>query len=190
MALMIVGLVLFLGIHSLRIVSPDLRERAMTRMGKGPYRGLYSLASIVAFLLMIWGFARASSFPDIVYVPPSWLHPVTEALMLPALVLAVASVLPGGWLKHWVRHPLLIGTIAFAVAHLFVNGDLPGVILFGAFFAWAVVDLFAASGRAGVVATPAPSAVWDFVAVVAGLALYGLLVWRLHAWLFGVSPIA
>lgn len=190
MAILLLGLVLFLGVHSVRLASPTLRDRAMLRIGEGPYKGLYSLASLAGFILIIWGFARASSNAELWYVPPFWLRHITEAVTLPALILAVASLLPAGRIKRWVRHPLLIATILWSCAHLFVNGDSAGVVLFGAFLVWAVVDLIVALGRLAVAPSPpAVSGTYDIVAVVAGLALYALLVWRLHAWLFGVSPI-
>lgn len=188
MSILVIGLVLFLGVHSLRMIAPAARDSVIARLGEGPYKGIYALASGIGFILIAWGFARASSDFGLVYVPAAWLRHVTMALMLVALILAVASVLPPGRIKRAVRHPLLIGAVIWAVAHLFVNGDLAGLVLFGAFLVWAVVDLFAQASRP--VAVPAaPSPTSDVVAVVAGTALYALLVWRLHAWLFGVSPI-
>jgi uncharacterized membrane protein len=109
--------------------------------------------------------------------------------MVFALILAVASVLPAGRIKRWVRHPLLVAVILFAIGHLLANGDSAGLVLFGAFLAWAVIDLAAAMSRPHVRAGKgAASIAVDLGAVVIGLALFGLLIWRLHLWLIGVSP--
>jgi uncharacterized membrane protein len=188
MALFIVGLVLLLGVHSTRMIAPRWRDGVVARVGEGVYKGLYSVLSLVGFVLIIAGFGRAVATGGVVYVPLPGLRHVVFALMLPALVLAVASVLPRGYIRRAVRHPLLIGTALWAFAHLLVNGETAAVILFGAFLAWSLGDLVVRwhSARPGGVASP----VYDVVALVAGVALYGALVWRLHEWAFGVSPMA
>jgi uncharacterized membrane protein len=122
-----------------------------------------------------------------VYSPPPGFRHVTLALMLPALVLAVASVFPPGHIRRIVRHPLLIGTALWAFAHLLVNGETAAVVLFGAFFAWAVIELAVQSWR-HLAPVARPSAAYDLAAVAAGLALYGAMVWRVHELAFGVSP--
>lgn len=188
MAVLVLGLVVFLGVHSLRAVSPEWRAAMIGRLGEGPYKGLYSFAALAGFVLIIWGFSLASTDGDILYVPVFGLRHATEGLMLPALILAVASVLPPGYIRRFVRHPLLIATILWSSAHLLVNGEVAAVILFGGFLVWAVFDLAAQRFRPAVV--PArPSLVYDAVAVVVGAGLYGALVWRLHLWAFGVSPL-
>ena len=188
MAILIVGLVIFLGVHSLRAIAPDWRDGAMRRMGEGPYKGIYTLTAIVGLALVVWGFSIASRQGDYLYLPPSGLRHATEGLMLPALVLAIASALPPGQIRRFVRHPLLVATILWSLAHLLVNGEVAAVVLFGAFLAWAVFDLLAQRRRPAPVAAR-PAALYDGVALVAGLALYGALVWRLHLWAFGVSPL-
>ena len=188
MTVLVLGLVIFLGVHSFRALSPDARAAMIGRIGEGAYKGLYTLASIAGFVLIIWGFALASAEGDMLYVPASGLRHATEALMLPALVLAVASALPPGYIRRFVRHPQLVATIVWAIAHLLVNGETAAVVLFGAFLAWAVFDLAAQRNRPAVVrARPRP--VYDAVAVVGGVVLYAALVWRLHLWAFGVSPL-
>jgi uncharacterized membrane protein len=187
-AILIVGLVVFLGVHSLRMVAPGWRDGIVERHGEGAWKGVYSGVALVGFALIIWGFGRAATEAGMVYVPPRTLRHLTFALMLPALVLAVASALPPGHIRRIVRHPLLIGTALWAFAHLLVNGELAAVVLFGAFLAWAVIELAAQAGRFGAPVVT-PSATYDLVAVAAGLVLYGVLVWRLHEWAFGVSPV-
>lgn len=188
MFLLVLGLVVFLGGHLLRAAAPAWRDRLIGRLGEGPYKGLYSVVAIVGFALIVWGFSRAAVEGESLYFPAAGLRHVTEALMLPALVLAVSSVLPPGHIRRFVRHPLLIGTILWALAHLLVNGEVAAVVLFGGFLAWAVIDLIAQRNRPA--APPvAPRLAYDAVAIVAGVVLYGALVWRLHLWAFGVSPL-
>lgn len=187
MVILILGLVLFLGVHSTRAVAPQWREHAIARLGEGVYKGVYTVLSLAGFALIIWGFAQAAAEAGIVYWPPFGLRHITYALMLPALILAVASVLPPGHIRRTVRHPLLIGTALWAFAHLLVNGETAAVVLFGAFLGWALIELAVQAARSKP-SIAAPSAAYDAVAVVAGLALYGALVWRLHEWAFGVPP--
>lgn len=190
MAVLVVGLIIFLGLHSLRIVVPGARDRMIERLGEGPFKGVYSVASLIGFALIIWGFSLARADTGVVYdAGGAGLRHVTEGLMLPALILAVASALPPGYIRRLVRHPLLIGTVLWASAHLLVNGETAAVVLFGAFLAWAVVDLVAQAGRARQQA-PKPSPASDVAAVLVGAALYAALVWRVHEWAFGVSPLA
>lgn len=188
MVVLILGLILFLGVHSVRMLAPGGRDAAIGGFGEGAYKGAYTLASLIGLVLIVWGFGRTASDPAFLYVPPFWLRHATELLVLVALVLAVASALPPSHIGRAVRHPLLVGTAIWAVAHLFVNGEVGTTILFGAFLIWAVVDLIAQRIRPAKPKAP-PSWRFDIIAVVAGAAIYGLLVWRAHLWLFGVSPI-
>ncbi|MCB1500327.1 MAG: NnrU family protein [Bauldia sp.] len=190
MAVLVVGLIIFLGLHSLRIVLPSARERMIERLGEGPFKGVYSVISLIGFALIIWGFGLARAETGVVYeTAGSGLRHATEALMLPALILAVASALPPGYIRRVARHPLLIGTILWASAHLLVNGETAAVVLFGAFLVWAVVDLAAQAGRSRQPG-PKPSPAYDIAAVLVGAVLYAALVWRVHEWAFGVSPLA
>jgi uncharacterized membrane protein len=165
--ILIVGLVVFLGVHSLRMVAPGWRDSMVDRLGEGAWKGVYSVIALAGFALIIWGFSRAATETSMVYVPPLGLRHLMFALMLPALVLAVASALPPGHIRRIARHPLLISTALWAFAHLLVNGELAAVVLFGAFLAWAVIELAAQTvrPRAPIVR---PSATYDLAAVVAG----------------------
>jgi uncharacterized membrane protein len=189
MAMMIVGLVLMLGIHSVKVVAPDWRETAIARVGDGPYKGLYSLISLIGLVLVVWGFARAWEAPVFVYTPPSWGRHVAMALMIPALILVFASVFPARGIKRFVAHPLLTATVLWSIAHLFANGDLAGVLLFGAILVWAVIDRLAQPRQPEADAATSAIGKWDFAAVLTGVALYIVLIAGLHYWLFGVSPI-
>jgi uncharacterized membrane protein len=184
---LVLGLVVFFGAHSLRAVMPGLRARLISRLGEGRFKAVYSIASLAGFALIIWGFSLSAGNAGLAWLPPAWLGPVAAVLMLPALVLAAASALPPGHIRRAVRHPLLIGTALWAIAHLFVNGEAAAVVLFAAFLAWSLLVLAVAWRRPA----PAfrPSFAFDFGALAAGAVLYAALVWRLHEWLFGVSPV-
>lgn len=188
MFLLIVGLILFLGIHSVRIVAPAWRDEQHARLGENRWKGLYSLISLAGFVLIVWGYARAWPLAPILYEPPVWMKHVTLALMLPALIIFVVFMLPAGKLKPALKHPMLVAIKLWAVAHLLANGDLASVVLFGSFLAWAVLDRIAVKRLGDKIAAPGPVK-WDIAAVVAGTAAYALFVWKLHVLLFGVSPL-
>jgi uncharacterized membrane protein len=191
MWLLIVGLVLFLGVHSVAIVSPTLRARTIRRLGEGTWKGMYALVSLIGFVLICYGFGLARQAPVILYSPPTWLRHVALILMVPVFPLLVAAYLPGR-IKTAAKHPMLAAVKFWALAHLLANGTLADVVLFGGFLAWAVVDRISLKRRS----TPqalrtAPPGPWnDVVAVVLGLAIYALLIGWAHVRLFGVSPLS
>ena len=189
MEVLIFGLIVVLGTHSLKVFAPAWRTALVARLGDGPYKGLYSLVSLAGVVLIVWGFGRAWQEPAFVYTPPAWGRHVAMALMLPALILVFSSVFPAGWIKRYVNHPLLTATMLWAVAHLFANGDLAGVVLFAAFLLWALIDRVVQPALSRPADIPASPGQGDYAAIAAGLALYAGLVAGLHFWLFGVSPI-
>ncbi len=180
------GLVLFLAAHTFSMFR-DARAALIERLGALPYRGLYSLISLAGFVLIVHGYAQAPTIT--MWSPPAGLRYLTMLLMLPVFVLLAAAYLPGH-LKARLGNPMLMAIKIWALAHLLVNGDLASVLLFGAFLAFAVVDLMAVkrSGRSAVVA--APRALFDVLAVVLGLLVYTAFVMGLHAALIGVPIIA
>lgn len=186
---LILGLIVFLGVHSVRIVAPGLRDRIVAAGGAGPWKAIYSLASLVGFALIIWGYGQARQTAPVLYSGTPVLAGITMLLMVPAIILLVAAQLPAGRIKVAVKHPLLIAVKTWAVSHLLVNGDLASIVLFGAFLAWAVADRISERRRleAGITKDPVlVSGRSDILAVVIGLVVYGLFVWNLHAWLIGV----
>ena len=191
MLYLILGLVIFLGVHSVEIVSPTFRNRAVARFGEKPYKGIYSLLSIVGFVLLVWGYGVARQDPILVYAPPLWMRHLTLLLMLPVFPLLLAAYLPGR-IKAAVKHPMLAAVKAWAFAHLLANGMLADLLLFGGFLLWAVADRISVKRRAVVrpVPGPPPGKYNDLIAVVGGLALYVLFVFWLHTWLIGVPPLA
>ena len=188
MTLLILGLVLFLGFHSVSIVAPAWRD-AMAMRNPLAWKGGYALLSIVGFVLLIYGYGLARQSPVVLYTPPSGLRHLALLLLLPVFPLLFAAYLPGR-IKTATKHPMLVATKLWAVAHLLANGTLADVLLFGGFLAWAVADRISLKRR---VARPVPgappSAANDAIAVIGGLAVYGLFVWRVHAWLIGVAPM-
>lgn len=189
MSYLITGLVLFLGVHSVAIVASDWRDRMLARMGEGGWKGLYSLISIVGFVLIIWGYGVARQSPVVLYTPPVWTHYLAAALMLPAFPLLLAAYLPGR-IKTALKHPMLAAVNLWALAHLIANGTLADVLLFGAVLVWAVADRISMNRRpVRVIRTAPPSKLNDAIAVVGGLALYALFVLWLHASWFGVWPL-
>ena len=190
MSLLIVGLVLFLGVHSVAIVSPSFRARAIQRVGEGAWKGLYALISLVGFVLICYGFGLARQAPVVLYSPPTWLRHVTLLIMLPVFPLLIAAYLPGR-IKAAAKHPMLAAVKFWAFAHLLANGSLADVLLFGAFLAWAVMDRISVKRRSTPqVLRTAPPGPWnDAIAVVLGLAIYALLIGWAHVRLFGVSPL-
>jgi uncharacterized membrane protein len=189
MGILIVGLVIFLGVHSISIVAPGFRARALARLGEGGWKGLYALLSAAGLALLLYGFHLARQAPVVLYVPPAWMHHVTFLLMLPVFPLILAAYLPGR-IKTAMKHPMLAAVKFWALAHLLSNGTLADVLLFGSFLAWAVCDRISLKRRAPQALRTAPAGRFnDLLAVVFGLALYGLFIGWAHARLFGVSPL-
>ncbi|WP_165857436.1 NnrU family protein [Marinobacter sp. JSM 1782161] len=189
MGVLILGLVLFLGVHSLSIVASGGRDRLVARLGEQPFKGLYSLASLVGLILIIWGYGLARQEPVVVYLPPAWLRHLALLLLLPVFPLLLATYLPGR-IQRATKHPTLIAVKLWALAHLLANGMLADVVLFGAFLAWAVAERISLKRRTprAVPALPA-SPRNDLIAVVGGLLVYGAFVVWLHRVLIGVSPV-
>lgn len=188
MTYLILGLVLFLGIHSVEIFSPTLRGNAVARMGEGLWKGIYSLLSIAGFVLLICGYGVARQEPTLLYTPPAWTRHVAALIMLPVFPLLLAAYLPGR-IKTAVKHPMLAAIKAWALAHLFANGMLADVLLFGGFLVWAVADRISLKRRV-VRPTPGPppSKYNDLIAVAGGFALYVIFALWLHVRWIGVSP--
>ena len=189
MTILIIGLVLFLGIHSISIVAPGLRARAAAALGPNPWRGLYALVSLAGFLLIIYGFHLARQAPVVLYALPAWTRHLTLLFMLPVFPLILAAYLPGR-IRTALKHPMLAAVKFWALAHLLSNGMLADVLLFGSFLVWAVADRISFKRRPPqVVPTAPPGRFNDVIAVIAGLALYAVFIRWAHAWLFGVSPV-
>jgi uncharacterized membrane protein len=190
MLYLIVGLVLFLGVHSTEIVAPTFRSRAVARLGEGAYKGMYSLLSIIGFVVLIWGYGLARQHPILVYAPPVWTRHLALLLMLPVFPLLLAAYLPGR-IKAALKHPMLAAVKLWALAHLLANGMLADLLLFGGFLIWAVADRISVKRRAVLrpLPGPPPGKANDAIAVLGGLALYVVFVFWLHTKLIGVPPL-
>ena len=189
MTLLILGLILFLGVHSVSIIAPGWRDAMRARLGEGPWKGLYSLVSVVGFALLIVGYGAARAQPELLYVPPAWLRHAAMLLLVPVFPLLLSAYLPGR-IKSAAKHPMLLAVKLWAAAHLLSNGSVADVLLFGGFLAWAVADRISMKHRVQrPLPGPAPSPRNDVIAIVAGLAIYLVFVFGGHAWLIGVSPV-
>lgn len=190
MTQLLIGLALFLGIHSLAIVAPAMRDRWAERLGGGVYKAVYSLVALAGFLLMWSGYSLARLEPTLLYVPPTGLRHLSALLMVPVFPLLLATYFPG-WISRVAKHPMLVAVKLWALAHLFANGMLADVVLFGSMLAWAVADRISLKRRAPRANLRVPA--WRFndaLVVVLGLGLYAYFVMEAHVRLFGVAPFS
>ena len=187
LAVMIVGLVLFFGVHTLT-TQRELRARLIASLGEGTYKIGYALVSLVGLALIVWGFAdyRATGWIDI-WHPPKVLKHIAVALMLPAVILVVAAYIRGR-IYSAIKHPMLSGVKLWAAAHLVANGDLGGIILFGSFLGWAVFDRISLKRRVDAGAPPIPigGPVNDLIAIAVGIVAYLALAFAFHPVVIGV----
>lgn len=189
MTQLIIGLMLFIGGHSIAIVAPRWRDAMVARMGEFPWKGLYSLVSIAGLAFIVHGYALARSEPIVLYVPPTWLRHVAFLLMAVVFPLLIASHIPGR-IKDRIKHPTTFAVKIWAVAHLLANGNLADVLLFATFLAWAVAALISAKRRPRPPTPALPhAAVNDAVAIAVGLGLYVAFVLWLHPILLGMPLI-
>lgn len=190
MLALVMGLLLFLGVHSTRLFAADWRARQVARIGLGPFKGGYALVSLVGLVLIVWGYGQARLDPTWLWISPVWTRHLAALLTIPAFILLAATYVPGTRIKARVGHPMLLGVKFWAIAHLFANGTLADLLLFGSFLAWAVA-LFVVLRRRDRLAGmsyPAGRAVRDAFAVGVGLAAWVLFALWLHGVLIGVKP--
>lgn len=190
MTLLIVGLVLFLGVHSVRVFAEDWRQRFIAQRGANAWKGVYSLLSIAGFALIIYGYGLARQQPVVLWAAPTWTRHLAALLTVPAFVLLAAAYVPGNSIKARLRHPMVLGVKIWALSHLLANNTLADLLLFGGFLVWAVFSFRAARARDRAAPLPAAtgSAAMSGVAVVAGLAAWaGFAFWAHAAWI-GVRP--
>lgn len=189
MSLLVLGLVLFLGVHSVSIVAPAWRDGQVARRGERAWKGVYALVSLVAFVLLIYGYGLARQAPVVLYSPPAALRHLALLLMLPVFPLLFAAYMPGR-IQRAAKHPMLLAVKFWAAAHLLANGTLADVLLFGAFLVWAVADRISVKRRGAPRSVPGapPSAFNDIVALVGGLVVYVVFLFWAHHWLIGVAP--
>jgi len=187
---MIVGLAMLLGMHVFT-TQRDARARMIASMGEGTYKIVYSLVSIVGLALLIWGFSwyRATGWIDVWHPPVATKH-IAVALMLPAVIMVVASYIRGR-IYTTLKHPMLAGVKLWAAAHLLANGDLGSIILFGSFLAWAVFARISLKRRGDAGAPPIPvgGMTNDLIAVAVGVIAYIALAFAFHPAVIGVPVV-
>lgn len=190
MALLILGLVLFLGVHSTRIVADGWRSATIARIGEMPWKGIYSLLSIAGFALVIWGFRAARADTLVLYAPPVWARHVAALLLVVSFILLVAAYVPRNGIKAKLHHPMVLGVKVWALAHLLANGVAADVVLFGAFLAWAISSYRAARqrDRASNTVYPPGTAAMTALTVIIGVVAWAVFAFTLHGPLIGVRP--
>jgi uncharacterized membrane protein len=190
MTWLILGLLMFLGVHSVRIVADDWRTRTIAARGEGAWKGLYSVLSVVGFVLIVWGYGLARQQPVVLWQPPVAMRHVAALLTLIAFVLLAAAYVPRNAIKAKLHHPMVASVKIWAFAHLLANGTLADVLLFGGFVLWAVFNFRAARGRDRVAGTvyPAGNAVGTVITVVLGVAAWAVFAMWAHGALIGVRP--
>lgn len=183
----LIGLLGFLGLHSLRIVAPAWREARIAVMGDMAWKGIYSLLSIAFFVLMIWGYGQMRQHPVLVWQPPLALRHVGMLLVVIAFVLIVAAYVPKNAIRARLGHPMILGVKTWAFAHLLMSGWLHSMLLFGAFLLWAIFGYADMRKRPRDVAKS--SVAMTIVTVVAGIVFAAVFAMYLHGMLIGVKPI-
>ena len=192
MLLLVLGLVLFLGVHSTRIFADGWRTSMIQRIGEKPWKGLYAIASIVGFVLIVWGYGLARQNPVVLWPqPPVATRHIAALLTLVAFVLLFAPYVPRNHFKSKLRHPQVIGVKVWAFAHLIANNTLADLVLFGAFLVWAVLAFRSARRRETTLATmpPAGTPMGTPITVVIGVVAWAAFAFWAHARWIGVSPM-
>jgi uncharacterized membrane protein len=190
MTALILGLVIFLGVHSVRIFGEGWRTATRQRIGENAFKGLYSLLSLAGFALLIWGFGQARQQPVLLWTPMVWTRHLAALLMLVSFILLAAAYVPGNGIKAKVHHPMVLGVKTWALAHLLANGTLADTVLFGSFLVWAVPNFRAARARDRVAGTvyPPGSGAMTGVTALAGIVAWAVFAFWAHGVLIGVRP--
>ena len=190
MTYLVAGLVVFLGLHSVRIFAEDWRAARIAQMGEGAWKGLYSVISLVGFVLIVYGYGLSRQAPVDLWMPPLWTRHVTALLTLPVFILLAAAYLPGTMIKARLHHPMMLSVKLWAAAHLISNGRLDDVLLFGGFMLWAAFAFRAARQRDRKSGVTYRGVGWsrDFIAIAVGIAAWVVFAFYLHGVLIGVRP--
>ena len=191
MLLLILGLILFLGMHSARLFAAEKRASFIAARGPLAWKGIYALVSIIGFVLIIYGYGQARVSPTWLWISPVWTRHLAALLTIPAFILIAATYVLGSCIKARVGHPMLLGVKFWALAHLIANGTLADLLLFGGFLAWATA-LFLVSrkrDRAAGVGYGKGKPVMDAVVVVVGLVAWAAFAFYLHGAWIGVKPM-
>lgn len=188
---LLIGLALFLGIHSLQSLAPQWRKRWINRWGPMGFKGLYTVFALAGFYLIVQGYGLARLEPVVLWTPPRGMQHANILLMWFAMVLLVASYVPGNQIKARLRHPMTLSVKVWALGHLLSNGNLADVLLFGGFLIWSVLVFRAARqrDRLSLHSAPEGTLVGTLMAVALGTGVWAaFLMGGLHLWLIGVMP--
>lgn len=191
MAILVVGLILFIGVHSIRMVAAPWRAAQIERFGPLAWRAMFSVLSIAGIVVTVFGYGLARRDPVPVWAPPFWMAHVTALLTAIAFVLITAAYVRGNHFKRALGHPFLCGIALWAFAHLLANGTLNAIVLFGVFLVWALIEIRSELRRdreAGVV-YPQGVASRDTLVVVIGLVAWAVFAFWLHGIVIGVRPL-
>lgn len=193
MTLLIAGIILFIATHLVRPFAPGLRASAIASLGKSGFMAVHGIVSLLSLVMMAYGFVQArETGGSILYQPPVFMAHITLTLMLIATVCLVAAFLPAGYIRAKLKFPALVAIKLWAFSHLLANGESYSVLLFGAILVWAVILRITLKKRISSGEAKLPvfvSVVYDLIAIVLGVALYGVTVLKLHEWVIGVAPL-
>ena len=199
MAELILGLVLFLGVHALRVFAEGTRQKLIGAMGPFVYKAFYSIVSIIGLLLIVSGYSAARIEPMILYTPPAGMAHASSLLTLIAFVLLIAAYIPGNLILRKLKHPMTLAIKVWALAHLLSNGTLADLLFFGGFLVWSVLVYRSARRRApvenpglsnlpAVIASRPPSMLASLITLVVGIGAWAWFAFEGHAMLIGVAP--
>jgi uncharacterized membrane protein len=188
---LILGLLIFLGSHSVRVFADGWRTALIARIGDNAWKSAYSVVSFIGLGLIVWGYGLARREPVILWSPPVWAPHVAAVLTLAAFILFPAAYVPGNHFKAIFKHPMVVSVMPWAVAHLLANGTLNAVLLFGAFLVWSLIDFAAARrrDRAEGIVYASGTLSRDVIPVVIGVIAWWLFAFYLHGWMTGVKPL-
>jgi uncharacterized membrane protein len=191
MVIFIIGIILFLGSHSVRIFAEPWRTRMLLQLGEKKWKGLYTLFSLFGFILLIIGYSQARQETIIIWHPPTFLTHLTVLLNLFTFILLASSAPNNNAIRLKLKHPMILGVKVWAIAHLLANGSLIDLILFGSFLIWAILDFRSARNRPSALKeTPVISLNATLITIFVGVAVWLAFIFGLHQWLIGVSPLA
>lgn len=191
MTYLVLGLLIFITTHSLRVFAEDWRGAMVARLGEKPWKGMVSVMSLIGFVLMVMGYGLARTQPVVLWQLPYWVSHIVSLFMLAAMILLIAAYIPGNSIKARIGHPMVVSVKIWALAHLLANGTLADLLLFGGLLVWAVLSFRAArhrDARDGVV-RPAGKLLPTLATIAVGTLAWGWFVFYGHAWLIGVQPI-
>lgn len=191
MSILILGLILFLGVHSARIFADGWRTQTIARVGEKRWKGIYTLLSLAGFALIIWGFGLARQQPVVWWTPPTGLRHLNVLFTLVAFILIAAAYVPRNQIKAKLHHPMVLGVKLWAFGHLLATGTLADTVLFAAFLLWAILAFRAARQRDRAQGTtyPAGALGGTFATVAAGVVIWAVFAFWLHAALIGIAPL-